>query len=474
MKIKIRVLTKRLLIFFNLFGITSLLYFFIIYLNKAIVYEDSFILLRSPEINFLNWLFIPHNGHIILVPKFLSSVLFFLNFSPTTFFIPLGILIIFIALYFLWKLININSNKENNNKIIIFLMCSYFWISPWHWENIIWEFQFPWFIISSFLVISTFIFLNKETKDEFNIYEKLFLFLSPLIAISSSGAGICYVNSLFLNYLIRFKNKSFYILGVFLAYFLLITIKIIYKENNVFSFEIFNNLKYISAMLLTIFKAPISANNSYSYFQWVIPILSSLIFQSFLVFNINWKNFINHISFVKKFALITPIFFGIQFTMITSLTRGIYGIHQGVVSRYLTCLVLIPIGLLIIFENTNNINFLIDKNKFVYYKKNISSKLNTLYLIIIFCLILNATSFFQTIYESHVSANVRYENFKIFKESCLNRINPNKDVILEKNFNKLKNYHTTNIPPFPNVENLENYKNYVNSDLCDKTNFYFK
>ena len=92
----------------------------------------------------------------------------------------------------------------------------------------------------------------------------------------------------------------------------------------------------------------------------------------------------------------------------------------------------------------------------------------------LFCLILNATSFFQTIYESHVSANIRYENFKIFKESCLNRINPNKDVVLEKNFYKLKNYHTTNIPPFPNVENLENYKNYVNSDLCDKTNFYFK
>ena len=106
--------------------------------------------------------------------------------------------------------------------------------------------------------------------------------------------------------------------------------------------------------------------------------------------------------------------------------------------------------------------------------ENISSKLNTLYLIIIFCLILNATSFFQTIYESHVSANIRYENFKIFKESCLNRINPNKDVVLEKNFYKLKNYHTTNIPPFPNVENLENYKNYVNSDLCDKTIFYFK
>ena len=230
-------------------------------------------------------------------------------------------------------------------------------ISPWHWENIIWEFQFPWFIVSSFLVISTFIFLNKEAKDEFNIYEKLFLFFSPLIAVSASGVGICYVNSLFINYLVRVRNKSFYVLGVFLAYFLFITVKVIYETNNVFSFEIFNNIKYISVMLLTIFKAPISANNSYSYIQWVIPILSSLIFQSFLLFNINWKNFIKHISVDKTIALMTPILFGLQFTIILSLTRSIYGIHQGVVSRYLTCLVLIPIGLLIIFEYTNNINF---------------------------------------------------------------------------------------------------------------------
>ena len=118
----------------------------------------------------------------MLVSKFLSSILVFFNLNPTTFFIPLGIIIIFIALFFLWKLTTFNPIKRNNN-IIIFLICSYFWISPWHWENLIWEFQFPWFIVSSFLVISTFIFLNKETKDDFNIYEKLFIFLSPLILV---------------------------------------------------------------------------------------------------------------------------------------------------------------------------------------------------------------------------------------------------------------------------------------------------
>ena len=112
------------------------------------------------------------------VSKVLSTILVYLNFSPTTFFIALGILIIFSWIIFSLELININFSS-NKNKLIIFLFCSYFWISPWHWENLIWEFQFPWFIVSTFVIISTYIFLKKEIK-ELNIYEKIYFFLSPI------------------------------------------------------------------------------------------------------------------------------------------------------------------------------------------------------------------------------------------------------------------------------------------------------
>ena len=118
------VITKRILIAFNLVGLSSLIYLFFNSLNKAIVYEDSFALLRSQEENIFYWFFIPHNGHIMAVSKILSTILVYFSFNPTTFFIPLGIITILIGQYFLWKIIKINSS-ENKNNIIIFLFCSY-------------------------------------------------------------------------------------------------------------------------------------------------------------------------------------------------------------------------------------------------------------------------------------------------------------------------------------------------------------
>ena len=70
-----KILTTRILFFYNLIGISNLIYLFINSLDKAIIYEDSFILLKPPEINLLNWFFSPHNGHIMVVSKVLSSVL---------------------------------------------------------------------------------------------------------------------------------------------------------------------------------------------------------------------------------------------------------------------------------------------------------------------------------------------------------------------------------------------------------------
>ena len=79
------IITKKILIFFNLVGLSSLVYLFFNSLNKAIVYEDSFALLRNHDKNIFYWIFTPHNGHIMVVSKILSSLLVYLNFSPTTF-----------------------------------------------------------------------------------------------------------------------------------------------------------------------------------------------------------------------------------------------------------------------------------------------------------------------------------------------------------------------------------------------------
>ncbi len=470
---KIKNITSRLLVFYNLVAIANLLYLFVNSLNKAIIYEDSFALLKPPELNLINWLLIPNNGHLMVISKFFSYVLTNLKLYPTSYFIPFGILIIFIALYFLWKIVNfISENKKN--KIIIFLICSYFWISPWHWENFIWEFQFPWFLVSSLVIISTFILMKKNSED-FEFIEKLFLFFSPIIAIASTGAGICYVNCLMINCSISKRKKLFPFFGIILSYFLFIFVRLTTENNNFLNFDLFTNFKYIAVMLATIFKGPISANNSYSFIHWVIPIFSSLLIQLFLIVNINWKNFFKSINLSQKFALLNPIIFSLQFAFITSLARSNYGIHQGAVSRYLTCLVLLPIGLIIIFYYTNNINqeTLIEKKINLKDRFYFLSKFDSFYLIIIICIVMNTTSFLKTIYESQFSYDVRFQNFQIFKESCLKKSDLNNEIILEKNFYKLKDYLTTNKPPFPDSKNPEIFKNYIQSELCDLTNSYF-
>ena len=52
---KVKNITTRLLFFYNLTATANLLYLFINSFNKAIIYEDSFILLKPPELNSINW-----------------------------------------------------------------------------------------------------------------------------------------------------------------------------------------------------------------------------------------------------------------------------------------------------------------------------------------------------------------------------------------------------------------------------------
>ena len=55
-------------------NITNLIFILINSFGKFIIYEDSYILFNS-EKTFLNFLFEPHNGHIILISKLLNSFL---------------------------------------------------------------------------------------------------------------------------------------------------------------------------------------------------------------------------------------------------------------------------------------------------------------------------------------------------------------------------------------------------------------
>ena len=70
----IKKITTRLLVFYNVIAISNLLYLFVNSFNKAIIYEDSFVLLKPPESNLINWLLIPNNGHLMVISKFFSFI----------------------------------------------------------------------------------------------------------------------------------------------------------------------------------------------------------------------------------------------------------------------------------------------------------------------------------------------------------------------------------------------------------------
>ena len=467
-KNKLISLSEKLLFVFFIANIFNLLKIISISFGKLIIYEDSFSLLNINNYPFIYWLFEPHNGHIISLSKLITSIFSALSISPTGYNIFLSIIILISGLFVIRKTIFlINPESQYNN--LIFLLCSFFWISPFQWENLIWEFQLPWFLIVFFVITLNYInFYNFKNKNLDNsLGQNIFLSFSPLLAILSSGQGICYLNCVFISLLIKKKNNLLPIICTFLSYFIFTLIKFYYKSNIEISFNFWNALSYFFITISSIFKAPISAFNSYSYGSWIIPIISSIIFQLY-IFRFIKKSLINKLEFKpEQLSLFAPFIFGIQFILLTSITRSQYGIYQGIVSRYSTCLNLIPLGLIILFHFSNNKNFFKNQeaSKNIFFSNNYFH----LSLISIICLIINTSAIFKTISETPTALNTRISNFNIFKETCSENIKEDLNLV-KSNYSKLSTYHGANLPPLPDANNFSNFQKYLDSNICEATN----
>lgn len=465
----IKNLSKNLLIFYFSANLINLFLVLINTFGKTILYEDSFLLLKPNNINFLNWALKPHNGHIIFISKIFSSLFTRLSLSPSGYNISISILILLSGLIIIYKIINLNY-KNGKHSQIIFLSIAFFWISPWQWENIIWEFQIPWFLISFLVLLLTLSNLydyENISKRKFLI-NNLFLTCSPLIAILSSGQGICYLNCVFISLIAKKKKLFLPWLGLFFSYLIYFTIRLNSSQHLSISLNIFRNLIYFFAGICTIFKPSISSFNNFSNQNWVIPILSSFFILVILVKN----SFFTIINFIKldfrNIKIFIPLLFGLQFFILASLTRSEYGFYQGAVSRYHTCLVLIPIGLILIM--TNNQLYL---DKICNYKI-IEDKISKFSIIFVIIVLINSSSLFQTIFETQIVFKTRLENFNVFKDTCTISNLPNKNFLIKNNFKKLREYHGVNFPPEEKANKIEVFQNYINSDLCSKVNFYFQ
>ena len=277
---KIRTFSNKLFLIAFCVNITNLLFILFKSFGKFIIYEDSYALFNRENQPFINFLLEPHNGHIVVVSKLLNSFFINLKLSPTGYNITISIVILLFGLIVLWKILN-TINPESNYKKNIFFICSFFWLSPSQWENLIWEFQIPWFFISLMVLILTLInfeiYLNKHNSE--SIINNLFLTLSPLLAIFSSGQSICYLNCIFISLIFKRKKLILPFLTTFFSYIIYFSIKTIYDQNIAISYNPLVIVLYSLAIASTIFKAPLSGFYQTSYKEWIIPILSSILFQ---------------------------------------------------------------------------------------------------------------------------------------------------------------------------------------------------
>lgn len=462
---------------FAIISILNLLFIVIYSFGKSIIYEDSYVLLNPGYSNLIEWLFKPHNEHIIATSKFITYFFSILSLNPTGYNILISILILLTGTFFINRIVYTLIENKSIRKYS-FYFCTFIWISPFQWENLIWEFQFPWFLISLMVLILTLINVEELKGIESKIFiKKIFIFISPIIAVITSAQGICYVGCLSFYLVIKNKKDLISTFGTIIA----IMIFIYFKKSSEITLEsnFFDNLKYFFIILSSTFKPSISSFNKNELSNWYVPFLSNVAFNLasfFYIFRalilIKMRDILKEISFI-----ITPILFGVQFSILTSLSRSKFGFHQGLVSRYSTVINLVTIGIFItcafLYSKLEK-----EKNSKIYSKniKLINQKRFSLYIsLITFIVIINSFSILKTIYETYIVYSYRQNNFYEFIEIC--KINEKfgtlaDDKLLEK-YSNLKIYTGVNKPPLPKANNLKNFKEYLNQDYCKLTLRYF-
>ena len=453
-----------LLKIFCLFNVANLILLVINSFGKTIIYEDSFMLFNPFEDNFWTWLLKSHNGHLITLSKSITVLFNNLSISPTGYNITISILIIFLGINTLKKIFDIISINNDEFKDIYFLICVYLWTSSAQWENLIWEFQIPWFLIAYLVLNLTHRYLILE-EEKSSLIANVYFLLSPIVACLSSGQGIFYTNCLIPSLLFKGKIKYYSAFGISISYAIFIIDKIIYQTGNLsLNLNLIENIYYILVMIFTIFKPSIPDFNQIAKVEWIIPILSSTVLQLFLI----KENFLKILLIIKnkinKLYILTPILFSLQFILITSLTRSRYGIHQGAVSRYLTCTNFLIIGLIILFFYLNQLNDFDNISKKIKIKdKDIKIFSN----IFILCLLLNTSFIFKTIFATQNLYLTRLDNFQIFITACkdYNQFKEN-DISIKKYYDKFNPKIGANIPPLPDSKNFLNFKNYLDSPYC--------
>lgn len=172
-------------------GLINILHFAISHWQQPSLAGDSYTFIMRQG-GAAHWLFAQHNEHRIVWSKGLSlfeSELLKIPPGQSALFQSLALIL---ACLGLWSWICQRLLKRADLQLITALTGCLLLVNPWQYENLIWEFQTPWFMINA-LVLLCALLLSVPTSGPSSQVLRIQILLAlllPWIALSTTGQGL--------------------------------------------------------------------------------------------------------------------------------------------------------------------------------------------------------------------------------------------------------------------------------------------
>jgi hypothetical protein len=158
-----------------------------------VLFYDSQDLIRPGDqwgAGLIGWLFAQHNEHRIVLQR-LSSLIgeAWLDMPPAAGGVPSSVLILLAisgCIAWLCRLLI----RPGLSAWCTWLICTLLAWHPWQIENLVWEFQTPWFVISLLVLLSTALQIEVSRGSIPLWMSRGFCAVAPLLAILSNGQGL--------------------------------------------------------------------------------------------------------------------------------------------------------------------------------------------------------------------------------------------------------------------------------------------
>lgn len=295
-----------------------------------VLFYDSFELIRpgdrwGPEL--AGWLFRQHNEHRIVLQR-LSSLIgeAFLGMPPGAGGIPANVLMLLAISGCLAWLCGLLI-RPRLTACCCWLVCTLLAWNPWQQENILWEFQTPWFLINLIVLLSMAIQIQARRRAIPLRSARMFAALAPALAIFSTGQGLAAAVAMTIG--AAFSDRRSGVLAGGSTGLSLLALLALGYHKPAYHPALGFRLDYFHALLthalpdgrglLLLALLLLSA--------WVIPV---------------------HLRRSQAWILCQPIVFSGLFALMTTLSRSGFGVAQALAPRYVTHSLLIGINLILV------------------------------------------------------------------------------------------------------------------------------